>query len=80
MASDDMPTSDETTLEWGQRITEELMMYPLARPDMGAQEMINICAGILENYDQEDLVIVCSYIMRYAAERAWDLRAAVGHE
>lgn len=72
--------SDETPLERGQRITEELLEYPLARPDMGAQEMINTFAGILRNYDRDDLVIVCSFAMRYAVERAWDLRAAVGHD
>lgn len=73
-----MPT-DETPLERGQRITEELMMFPLERRDMGAQEMINVFVGVLNGLSQEDLVIVCSYAMRYAVERTWDLQAAVRH-
>lgn len=56
------------------------MEVMLARPDMGAQEMINAAALALRRYDQEELVIVCSYAMRYAVERAWDLRAAVRND
>ena len=69
--------TDETPLERGQRITEEIMETVLEHPHMPAQEMINTAAGVLRRYSQEELVVVCSFAMRYAAEKVWDLRAAV---
>ena len=69
--------TDETELERGQRITQELIGTLLARPDMGAQEMINTAAGVLRRYDQDQLVTICSFMMRYAAEQTWDLQTAV---
>lgn len=69
--------TEETPLERGQRITEEIMEPLLAHPHMPAQEMINKAAGVLRRYSQEEMVIICSFAMRYAAEKTWDLWAAV---
>lgn len=70
----------ETPVERGQRITEDIMEILVAATGMGAQEMVNKAAEVLKGYSQEELVIVCSYAMRYGVERAWDLRAALGRD
>lgn len=71
-----MPT-DETPLERNRRIIDELLAYPLGRPDMGAEEMIDAFTCILKNYEPWHVVLLASLAMRLAVERTWDLRAAM---